>query len=234
VAEKKRASASVVKPALRLLMKEWGWLPSDIITMLRGGGTSAKGSDYEREMCGRLSRWWTAGARDDVFWRSSGSGARAKVRGRATRETAGQHGDIAATMPIGEPLIDIMTIEIKRGYSEYTVQDILDHPATAAQQEWEKWFEQVLESHEAAGSFGWFLITRRDRREAMCWMPDHLLKSLRQAGAFAKRPTPLVSMWVVLRNSDGTSRPYHVTAMLLDDFLAGVTPAQVLLVSQVC
>lgn len=39
-----------------------------------------KGSVFEREICKALGRWWTDGERDDIFWRTAGSGARATCR----------------------------------------------------------------------------------------------------------------------------------------------------------
>jgi hypothetical protein len=127
----------------------------------------SKGSSYEREICKRLSLWWTDGKREDVFWRSAASGGRAKVRGRQGKQTHGQHGDICATDPIGQPLIDLFTIEIKRGYSKHTFYDLIDKPKNAALQQVEKWLLQTLESWKHSGSRTWMLIHKRDQREPM-------------------------------------------------------------------
>jgi hypothetical protein len=225
---KKRASASTVRAEIKRLRAEWGWSPSDIINLLRGGGSSGKGSAYERDMCRRLSRWWTDGARDDIFWRSSGSGARAKVRGRGGRDTAGQHGDVAATDPIGAPLIDIFTIELKRGYSEYTFQDLVDREIKAGVQEWERFIMQTIESHDQAGSLAWLMITRRDRRRALAWMPTFMLKELRGVGAFpGGYPAPLVRMKVTVRDSGKRLHRVDVCGMSLDDWLAEIKPEHV-------
>lgn len=169
--------------------------------MAKKGSGSSKGSAYEREMCKAFSLWWTGDEREDVFWRTSGSGARAKVRGRAGADTAGQHGDIGATDPIGKPLIDLFTIEIKRGYSAKTVHDLIDHPAKASVQEFEQFILQTLESHWQARSFAWLLITRRDRRLPLIWVPHYALKELRAVGAFRDGPPwPSVGMRAVLRH----------------------------------
>lgn len=232
MAKTKRASASVVRRELTTARKGWGWQPSDIITLLRGGGSPGKGSDYERELCKRLSLWWTVGARDDVFWRCSGSGARAKVRGRQGADTAGQHGDVAATDPVGAPLIDVFTIEIKRGYSEYTFQDLIDRMAGGGVQEWEAWFRQAIESWEQAGSYSWMLITRRDRRQALVWVPPHTLRDLRGVGAFAGRPVPYVGMTFLAREKGGEPVVVEAAGMLLDDWLAGVGPTHVRTLAQ--
>lgn len=225
----KRASASIVRKAIDELRKKYSWTPSDIINMLRGGGSSSKGSGYERDVCRQLSLWWTAGARDDIYWRSSGSGARAKVRGRGGKNTAGQHGDVAATDPIGTPLINIFTIEIKRGYSEHTIHDLIDRVMGGGVQEYERFLVQTLESYEQAGSYAWLMITRRDRRRALVWMPDFVLKELRYVGAFGNgRPAPFVRMAISLRYSNSGECCVDVCGMVLDDWLMGVTPEHIL------
>ncbi len=59
-----------------------------------------KGSNFEREICKLLSLWWTNDKRDDIFWRTSGSGARATTRSKTKQKTFGQYGDVQATDPI--------------------------------------------------------------------------------------------------------------------------------------
>lgn len=219
----KRASASTVRGRITELRKEWGWSPSDIINLLRGGGTSAKGGEFERDICRLLSKWWTDGARDDIFWRTSGSGARAHVRHRAGAGTAGQYGDIAATDPIGAPLIDVFTIELKRGYSEYTVHDLLDKTPSAGIQEWDRFFAQAIESHEQAGSLSWLMITRRDRRVPLVWLPVQTFHELRHVGAFSNKfPVPLSRMKLSIRNLDNGENVMDAYNMHLDSFLEGV------------
>lgn len=70
----------------------------------------------EREVGVLLSRWWTEGKRDDIFYRSNASGARFTQRKKSGKDTAYQGGDITFTDPIGEPLIKAWNIEIKTGY----------------------------------------------------------------------------------------------------------------------
>ena len=132
---------------------------------------AGKGASFEREICKELSAWWTDNARTDVFWRTSISGGRAKVRSRQGKSTFGQYGDIQATDPIGQPLIDFCTIELKRGYKGATVGDMLDKGAKSAVQPWEKWVSQAIEDHKNAGTPEWMLITKRDRRGVAVFMP---------------------------------------------------------------
>lgn len=227
MAPTKKASASVVRKDIEDLRRRFGWTPSDIINLLRGGGSSSKGSSYERELCKQLSLWWTNGDREDIFWRSSGSGARAKVRGRAGRATAGQHGDMAATDPIGAPFIEVFTVEIKRGYSEHTVQDMLDRGVDGGVQEWERFFSQTIESHQQAGSYSWLLITRRDRRRAMIWMPMLVYQCLRSNELFSARPTPYIGMRVNVRSGGVLGVDWDICGMTLDSWLSEVTPESV-------
>lgn len=138
----------------------------------------AKGSQFERDICRELSLWWTAGESDAVFWRTPTSGARATTRSKAGKSTANQYGDVIATDPIGQPLLDALTIELKRGYNKATIHDLLDTPATGAVQTYGNFIRQAQIAHTESRSFGWLLIHRRDRRSAWAWMPSYVFKGL--------------------------------------------------------
>ncbi len=137
-----------------------------------------KGSEFERAICKELSLWWTNNKRDDVFWRTAGSGARAKTRSKSNKTTFGQCGDIQATDPIGQPLIDVCSIELKRGYSKSTFSDLVERPENAAEQMYEKFINQAIEDHKNAGSLTWILIVKRDRKETLVFMPQKLKRLL--------------------------------------------------------
>jgi len=81
-----------------------------------------KGGDYEREVCKQLSLWWTYHKRDDIFWRTAGSGARATTRMKKLMETHDSAGDVMALDPIGKPLTAQVLIEIKRGFGGMQVK----------------------------------------------------------------------------------------------------------------
>ena len=85
-----------------------------------------KGAKFEREISKALSRWWTEGERDDIFWRTSQSGGRATTRKKQGKSTKNQDGDICATDPIGQPLLDITTIELKVGYKSWNIKELND------------------------------------------------------------------------------------------------------------
>lgn len=77
----------------------------------------AKGGDFERDVSKFLSLWWTHNEREDIFWRTSASGARATTRAAGFKKTKYEHGDITFTDPIAKPMLDLMIIEAKRGYT---------------------------------------------------------------------------------------------------------------------
>lgn len=138
----------------------------------------AKGSEYERQVCKQLSQWWTASAREDVFWRSSNSGGRATVRGRKGKGTFGSYGDIAAVDPIGQMLLEVVTIELKRGYSKCSVADLLDADRTSGHHQFGDFINQAMEAAERAGSFSWMLVQRRNKRKSLAFFPAELYRKL--------------------------------------------------------
>ena len=146
----------------------------------------AKGSSFEREICTQLSLWWTKGERDDVFWRHD-SGSRAKGRSRKGKTTFGAYGDIKASDPIGLPLTDSVTLELKRGYRQWSFLDCLDHPEKKwnqkerTKQPFEKFVEQVVEDAETANTFP-VIIAKRDKRQKIIVLPEELFWLIEEDG----------------------------------------------------
>jgi len=138
-----------------------------------------KGSSFERKICKKLSLWWTGSERDDVFWRTAGSGARAKVRSKKGKGTFGQYGDIQAVDPIGQPLLDVCSIELKIGYGKYSILDILDKPTKTVKQQFEDFLEQANDDRKNAGVEWVMLITKRDRRVPIITISSSLYRILR-------------------------------------------------------
>ena len=149
-----------------------------------------KGPQYERDICRDLSLWFSEGECDDWFWRSSGSGARAKVRGRKGKTTSGHHGDITFADQRGVPLIQFTTLEIKRGYSKSTFSDILDESMGKNKKRplYYTWIEQAEESRKHAGTPFWWLIVKRDRREPVIFFPEECSSTLLEMGVGATFP----------------------------------------------
>jgi len=124
-----------------------------------------KGPNFERSICKQLSLWCSGGKSDSVFWRTSTSGARATVRAKKGLDTPNSYGDIASIDPIGAPLISLVSIELKRGYSgQMTVQDMLD----SKQKEplLLKFWKQAERDREVGKRRWSWLIFQRDRRHA--------------------------------------------------------------------
>ena len=139
---------------------------------------AGKGSAFEREICKKLSLWFSGGTAEDWYWRTAGSGARATTRAKSGKTTRGHYGDICATCPEAEPLLKKITFELKRGYNHATLQDLFDRPETAAKQTWQKWIEQARKSAAAAGTPYWAIISRRDRCREIITMPRSLDRRL--------------------------------------------------------
>ena len=127
---------------------------------------AGKGSQFEREICKTLSRWWTQdieNPRDDVFWRTSQSGGRATERMKKGKTTAYSYGDVTMVDPIGQPFIDSCLLELKRGYSkDISVLDFVDRgkgkPLLL------KWWDKATKEKHKAGRKYVLIILRRNAR----------------------------------------------------------------------
>jgi len=166
-----------------------------------------KGNGYEREICRLLSQWWSNGARDDLFYRTGGSGSRAFNRARQGKTTAGQGADVGATDPEGAPLTQLFAIEVKRGYNLHTIQDLMDKPSWGGEQVYEDWFAKAELHRQASGARYWALIVRRDRREPLIFYPEKLCPSVVQGRLLLVRYREMV-----------------LACMLLEQFFATLTP----------
>jgi len=134
------------------------------------GKKSKKGGGYERNMCKLLSVWFSSSIlnerREDIFWRTAGSGARATVRKKIGLDTANACGDVGALHEAGSKFIDICNIELKRGYKEISVLNIIDsvERKNAAPPIILKWFNKTIEEAINHGRKHPILIFRRDRK----------------------------------------------------------------------
>jgi hypothetical protein len=141
-----------------------------------------KGASFERQVAKELSLWWTHGARDDVFWRTNASGGRARIRkDQRGLGTFGQYGDLQATDPLGQPLLDLLSIEVKKGYNRESAFQALDkrpRGGRMSQCQWEKFLDQTRADARDAGSRFWMLIHKRDARACMVYLPSLLLRHL--------------------------------------------------------
>ncbi len=187
----------------------------------------AKGGAFEREISRRLSAWWLsnpdADTSDVIFWRTSQSGGRATTRAKTGRKTTTAHcGDIASLDERGAPLTQLITFELKKGYSSASLHALLDKPKSAAVQIYEKWIAQAEASAKAAGSQYWAIIHSRPRRETTITMPADLLDSLHNDVQL-----PVIRFGTEpVRDGPRTDIKWCVSC-LFDEFLLGVEPQDI-------
>lgn len=189
-----------------------------------------KGSDYEREVCRRLTYWWTGDKeKDTLWWRTSQSGGRATFRSRKGKKVGKSHvGDITATEPEGRFWSELITTEIKRGYPNATLAQIFDLPfRVKGQQPLHEFLSQTLNAQFRAGTPYWAIIHRRDQRDALIYFDSQLLLDL-QAIEVLTQPRPDPFARVELRLPNGKSKFYVAFAVMqFEDFLDVVSPADI-------
>lgn len=164
--------------------------------MGRGKG---KGSQFERDICRTLSTWWSG--QDDTFWKTQGSGNRATVRAKQGKTTKGQYGDVCAVDHRGIKLLKICIISVKRGYASCNISDLIDQSWTFGEPLFATWIREAVRDQESAGVPFWMIITKRDKREALVFMPNELRQYIATAcmGRFYPNPTIQVTVPVALK-----------------------------------
>jgi len=139
---------------------------------------SKKGPKWEREVAVMLSNWWTEGERDDVFWRTAGSGARATTRAKKGKRTANSSSDLCALDDVGRPLVKLCLIEDKRGYNkDFSVIDMIDKKKGAPPL-LKKWLDKANTECIYSGRIFPIIILKRDRRVPVVILNDELIDEL--------------------------------------------------------
>lgn len=177
-----------------------------------------KGSGFERSICKQLSKWCSNGKSDSIFWRSTTSGARATVRAKKGLETPNSYGDVTAIDPIGAPLIDLVSIELKRGYSgQLTIQNLLD--SNQKEPLLLKFWKQA-ERDRAIGKRRWsWLIFQRDRRKACIMVNKSFWNFLTSYAGSLKSLRLLLKLGCVSERVH-----YNLYIMRLSEFLHWIDP----------
>jgi hypothetical protein len=136
----------------------------------------SKGSQNERDLCRQFSLWWSEGLginppRNDIFWRTAGSGARARVRTDTGQNVFRGYGDMMAEDPIGQPLIDRCTFEFKKGYPELSIDSCID-----SKQKLPKLIQFLQEVEKDARDAGNYptLVIHRNRKKSIIGIPSVL------------------------------------------------------------
>ncbi len=186
--------------------------------VLRKRKGSKKGPAFERVICKQLGLWWTEGKRDDLFWRTANSGGRATVRG--SQGTFGQDGDIQATDPIGQPLMDLMSLELKCGYPKVSLLDCLEK--TQPKEGLYAWIKQAQAAAARSGAIYWAVIWKRNRRESVIFFPQLLGFDLRAADNSTYHCLQRARM--SFQGTDLRSGPPSMVVLPLSDFLGWCTP----------
>ena len=129
------------------------------------GNKAKKGGSFEREICKKLSRWWTKNKRDDVFWRTAGSGARATTRMKKNLHTSNSAGDISSLDQSGKIFTETFLIELKRGYTNKIsvlpfVDNLKKNKKTTLLSWWKKAEKEKAAHHKKLS----LIIFKRDRK----------------------------------------------------------------------
>ncbi len=170
----------------------------------------AKGQQGERDVAKDLSLWWTHYEREDIFWRTSGSGARATVRQKTNLKTTNSAGDFCYIDPIGKPLIDLLLIENKVGYTK-----LIDPLASIDGKKadiLEVWYDKARSECASAGRFAPIIIFKRNRKQRCILIPSNLWYEILRLAPI-KDKTPRICIW-----------PKRTFIMGFDNFLSWCTP----------
>lgn len=96
------------------------------------------------------------------------SGGRATVRAKAGKSTANAAGDLCAMTKEAQDLLNIVTLELKRGYNTYTPIDLIDGAAKG----FNDFVNQAKKAASLAGTPMWAVVHKRDRRDALIVLPS--------------------------------------------------------------
>jgi len=137
--------------------------------------TKQKGNQWERDVSKMLSKWWSNGETEDIFWRAVTSGGWATTRAKKGKTSSNQYGDITAIHPDGQPLMDRCILELKAGYKRWSLLDIVDRLTGKGNLPFQEFLLQTMQSVKSAGDAHWpVLITKRDRRKPIITITDDL------------------------------------------------------------
>jgi hypothetical protein len=185
----------------------------------------AKGGSYEREICRDLTAWWTGDElKDVIFWRTSQSGGRATERQKRGKHVgSSQVGDVTAIDPDGMPLTRLVTIEIKRGYPDAHLGELLDKGTRyKGPTPLESFLLQTIAAAQRANTPWWMLIHRRDHKAAMVYVHTDFIRGVREYDTEGQKhywPDTTVRLSTTIDRHD-----VSLVGMRLDDFFAYVRP----------
>lgn len=181
-------------------------------------GNPGKGGNFEREMSKKISLWASHGEHDDWVWRTSSSGARAKTRAKQGKKTSNSYGDLKPEDMRAFFLFKKSIWELKNGYKNWCVLDLIDNTKIKANQKKEK--IQTLESFAIQSAEDAknarvpypIILTKKDKHEEVIWLPIML---------FDKFPDLPNLPYIYFSGNDKMD---EYVAMNFDLFLKNVTP----------
>lgn len=136
----------------------------------------AKGRNYERTLFKAMSLWFSNGKRDDLFWGTSSSGARATIRMNKAVSTANSCGDMCALDSSVDSLMNITTWEFKKGYSKVGQQvrllELIDG-RNKSKSILFQWIDKVKMEAKQHNKKHPIIVFRRDRKDSCIVFQNH-------------------------------------------------------------
>jgi hypothetical protein len=144
-------------------------------------------------------------------------------------------GDICAIRPDAQPLIDLLSIEAKRGYPNFKLNDLVNKTKRQGQTVVEAFLQQAREGHKNSGSHSWMLIYQANGRVPIVFYPHLLMLGLVNVGAFQHPPAPFFTVDTIFRekqNNKTVKVRELIVGTTLRKFLANVTPDHIRTLAQ--
>ena len=141
-----------------------------------------KGPSFERNISKEMSLWMSNGTRDDLVWRTSGSGGRATMRRKSGKKTANACGDLKAEHTLAMPFFEKCTVELKIGYKDYSIQDLLDKPIRGKKtlRTIEDFYLQATTDAKFAEIPIPIIIMKKDSRKALIVLPRDVFDAINE------------------------------------------------------
>lgn len=137
-----------------------------------------KGGAWEREVSVALSIWISKShgdLRDDLIWRSAGSGSRATNAKKKGKSRSSQAGDLCATDERAQKFIDLFLIECK-AYKNLKLEGLF---WLSSAKPLDLFFDKPIQ--QAADNRKWpLLLLRQNQRTPVIVMPRHVAKCATQ------------------------------------------------------
>jgi len=138
---------------------------------MKSGGGKAKGSQWERDISRFLTKWVTGKEKPLVFWRTPGSGS--FVTNKVSTDASG---DIISILPEGRFFTDIISCELKIGYSDV---DLFKHFKNTKNNILESFWNQCLRDASQVNKHG-MLIYKKKGYNAIVGIENDLMCLLKQ------------------------------------------------------